>query len=321
MRFELDIFPIILAGLMNGSFIVPLKLIKNLTNERIWILHSILGLNIIPWTIMMLFFSDSMHCYSLLSLNHLSFLLLCGFIFGIGQVCFAYAIEKIGIALSFTINLSIGVLLGSMFVIFYRHSFFTNTGMLTSLATFLIILSLCLSYYSQHKTSRSSFNRLQYSSGWLLAFFAGLASGLQNIAFMFLLSNYSSLVKSLNSFWIWPPFLSLASISMLYGFSYKNKRKLNSVIENNAMSAKNALLLLVMGFFFTGSLALYSAGIVKIDPKHQIVAWPLLMISIILTSQWWGFLFDKNGLRLRESINRCLSIILLIFAIIILTIR
>jgi L-rhamnose-H+ transport protein len=68
-------------------------------------------------------------------------------------LCFAYAILRLGMALSFAVNLSLAVTLGSMFVIFYKSLVFSVEDVIVILAILLIIISLGLSYFSGKKIS------------------------------------------------------------------------------------------------------------------------------------------------------------------------
>src|SRR6185312_6268339 len=105
MLLNSNILPIIIAGLMNASFIIPAKYIKNIISEKIWLYHSVIGFSIVPWLILASTNPNNFQNYLFLQPTVLLFLLGGGIIFGLGQVCFAYALEFIGVALSFTINL------------------------------------------------------------------------------------------------------------------------------------------------------------------------------------------------------------------------
>lgn len=175
---------IIFAGFINASFVVPIKYIKQLSHEKIWLYHSLIGLVVLPWALLSLASSSAINNYQLLQPLMWSFLIASGLIFGIGQLCFAYAIERIGMALSFTINLSLGITIGSLFVILYRAAFLSSQGLMVTTAVLLILFSLVINYYANRvkQTNQVYQNTPHYRRGWLLAAIAGIASGLQNIA-------------------------------------------------------------------------------------------------------------------------------------------
>lgn len=318
-----NILPIIIAGLMNGSFVIPTKYIKNTANEKIWFYHSIIGLMIIPWIILALTAPNEMHKYFLLQPSILEFLIFGGVIFGLGQVCFASAIERIGIALGFAINLGIGVTIGSMYVVLDKNAFFTIQGCLVTLAVILIISSLIIYYFSgKNPKDHADFATKQnahYHAGWLFASLAGLASGFQNIVFVIVAFHSKTQFQTDNSFWVWPPFLFAAAIPMLFGFFYRMQTNQKIQIGNKFLNFKSTSLVGLMGLLFTGSLALYSGGMSRLTSQQQIVGWPTLMVSIILVSQLWGLVYRESNIPgMRNKLFKFCSLVLLVAAIIIL---
>lgn len=324
MLLNLSTLPIIIAGLMNGSFVIPARYIRNLANEKIWFYHAIIGLAIISWVILTFMLPGEVHNYLSLQPNILLFIILSGAIFGLGQVCFAYSIESIGVALSFTINIGIGLTIGSMFVVFYKDAFFTTQGYLVTLAVFLILCSLVIYYYAgKSQQLNQSQPSTHYHRGWLLASLTGLTSGLQNITFVIVAFHSTTLFHTSDSFWFWPPFLLAAAIPMALGFLYKIKR--NQVPQTNYAGKtsllKNIFLIVVMGLFFTGSLALYSRGMSQLTHQQQIVGWPAFMVSIIFVSQLWGWLHrESSDSTVKSRLNMFCSVGLLVVAILILAV-
>jgi L-rhamnose-H+ transport protein len=324
MLYNEAILPFITAGIMNGSFIIPARYIKKNSNEKIWFYHSIIGLGIIPWVMLAFILPNVIQHYLSLNSSILILLILSGVIFGLGQVCFAYAIELIGIALSFTINLSLGVTIGSLFVVLYKSALFTTQGLLVSCAILLIITSLIIYYYASKNHSFKNINygiKSHHRLGWVLACLTGFTSGLQNIAFVVIAFHAKTQFQINNSFWVWPPFLLAAAIPMLFGFRYKiSKNKVNGFnYINRSLSIKNLFLITLMGLLFTGSLALYSNGMSNLNHQQQVIGWPAFMVSIILASQIWGWLYGESASVTKSNkFYMVCSLGLLILAIIIL---
>ncbi|MCI0467139.1 MAG: hypothetical protein L0Y57_09070, partial [Beijerinckiaceae bacterium] len=59
--------------------------------------------------------------YSAAPASSLWLMLAGGFVFGAGQVCFALALERIGLGLGFVINLGLGISLGFLGPLFLQH--------------------------------------------------------------------------------------------------------------------------------------------------------------------------------------------------------
>ncbi len=319
---------ILVGGAINASFIVPTKYIAPNRNEKIWIYHSIVGLVAIPWLFIIVFFPSLLPIYLGLDFTTLYFLIAGGVIFGLGQICFMYAIQYIGIALSFAINLGIGITLGSMFAVIHQNAILNWRGYLVMLAILLVLLSLII-YYHAGKTNNQKQLEDQsescYQKGWFLACLAGIASGLQNITFL-TTAFYSPIkVQINNAFWIWPPFLLAAMLPMVTGLLYRLKKPSPTAKAQEMvrfLSIRNFSLIVLMGLFFTGSLVLYSLGMSQLNKQQQVVGWPVFIISIILTSQIWGWVYQETSVATHQGkVLSILSMTLLILAILILSIK
>ncbi len=304
-----SLLPFIIAGFMNGSFVIPAKYIQKADHSKIWLYHSLIGLALIPWLILFFVFHQTFRDYTTFDSQLLFALMVSGVIFGFGQLCFIQAIEQIGIALSFAINLSIGVTFGSLFVIFFQSAFPSTKGFWTTVAIGLILGGLGINYQatklrSTHHTTRA----------WRLAFLAGIASGLQNITFV-LVTFYTPHLQNQACFWVWPPFLLTAAITLFIGSLTKMRPK----TVGQGLSLKTLFLITIMGICFTGSLALYSLGMAQLDSIQQMIGWPTFMISIIFSSQLWGFFYKEQAtIGSKDSIYRFMSLLLLVSAILIL---
>lgn len=294
MSLNLGIIPIILAGIINGSFIIPTKYIKQLSHERIWFFHSIIGVLILPWLALALIQPHIILKMLQLRGDVLFYMTLSGLLFGMGQIVFSYSIAFIGIGLSFSINLGLGMALGSMFVVMDQHAMLSWHGFMVSSAILLILLGLIINYHTQKHSSVSPVTSHQrYRLGWLLAIIVGIISGLQNITFIVLAVNHSSLGIQANPFWIWPPFLTAAALPMLIGFWYRSKHAKANFNSASTLNFSSLLLIVVMGLFFVGSLVLYSEGMYILPQALHVIGWPLFMVLIIFTSQTWGWIYRE----------------------------
>lgn len=311
---------LIAGGLVNGSFVIPARYIKA-TGEKVWLYHSIIGVILIPW-IFLFAVSGGAGNYFLLKMSEILFLIAGGLVFGCGQLCFAQAIDKIGIALSFTINIGLGVTIGSLFVALEKGVLFSRDGFLVTLAVCLILVALVLYYFAGRNRVASRAHDRSYHLGWGLSILAGFASGLQNIVFVMVAFESASAIKTSNSFWVWPLFLLAAAIPMFFGFMYRlrKNRAAIPVCRIFDLSWRSVLLVVVMGLFFSGSLVLYSKGMSQLSQGQQIIGWPMFMVAIILTSQFWGVVYRTAQSNITSKVLQLISVVLLISAIVILAI-
>lgn len=305
---------IILAGLVNGSYVAPVQYIKDRSKEMIWLHYSVIAMAIIPWLMLPFLMPQFFANYAYLPTTDLGLLILGGFLFGIGQACFAYALPLIGMALSFAINLGLSITIGSMFVVFYKFVDINVANAVVTFAVLLVLLSLGI-YYLAGKDKQQPKSGGNYQLGWLLAGIAGFTSGFQNITFILVTSHASKFFSAAHSFWVWPPFLLAAAIPMALGFFARAKLKGQAI---QLLKLKDFPWIIVMGLCAVGSLALYSIGMSKLG-SQETVGWPAFMICIILTSQAWSLCRkEAPSHSKRGKIYTLSSVLLLVIAIILL---
>lgn len=314
----IDSFLLILAaGIMNGSFVVPSRYCQGLSNNRIWFYHAIIGMLLLPWLIMLIIAPNFFQAFSSVSATTYSIIILGGLCFGLGQITFAKSINDIGLSLSFPINIGLGLIIGSMYVVVSRHVLWSHDGLLVSSAVIMIMLAL-LMFYLFRKSHEHS--QKHYQRGWILAGITGLTSGLQNITFVLTATQGMHLSTLAKMYWVWPIFLTAAALPMLIGF-YKLSQQDHMPYQQPSYK-KNMLMITLMGIGFTGSLVCYSLGMEYLNHIQQIIGWPVFMAAIILTCQLWGWYFDEyHALSKRFKRGNSVGIALLIIAIIVLALK
>lgn len=296
---------VVLAGIVNGSFALFIKYMKDWRFENIWLGYVIIAFLIAPFLVGWIVDPATTISYHNVSLSLKWLIILGGLGFGIGQVCFAFAMNRIGIGLGFLLNIGIGTVLGSLFPLAANnvHDLATTHGLLTVLACLLIVVGLILCYRAGHSREQERGHETKidfkpYLTGVIAACVAGLFSAGQNIMFaltspikvMALQHGYSQLAASLV---VWPFFLLFAFIPYaIYMISLGVKNKTMYLFVTKP-KPHYYLFVILMGFFWYGSLALYSDAAQMIGHFGPIVGWPLFMVFIILTSNFWGW-FKKE---------------------------
>ena len=332
----LAVFYSLCAGIMCGSFALPIKHIKTWQFEHIWLGYAFWGFLIFPWLTIIALDPHVSQIYGEISSKMWLIILTGGFLFGAGQICFALALNFIGLGLGFLINIGLGTVLGFLLPLFTLHvnRILSFPGMVALTSMFLIVLGLLVSYRagSQRdkekqqalKISSQPFKKSVYSLGILLAVFAGVFSAGQN--YTFALTNHIQLValtsgidSSASSIIIWPPFLTCSFIpyaSYMLFQHYKNK---SFHVYRQPKLFFNHFSVIIMGGFWFGSLALYSKASLLMGVFGAIIAWPLFMVLIILMSNFWGWKHHEwQDCQPTVKRNALLAIVLLVAAVIIL---
>lgn len=295
-------FIVVLAGIINGSFALFIKFMQRWRFETIWLGYAIIAFLIIPFVVAWAINPTNAIAFAEVAASLKWLIVLGGLCFGIGQVCFAFAINRIGMGLGFLLNIGIGTVLGSLFPLVAQHpdQLVTLSGLMAVAACIIIVVGLIFCYRAGYQREQDQgcavkVNFRPYFIGVMAGCVAGLFSALQNIMFaltepikdLALQHGYSQLAASLTP---WPFFLLFAFIPYaIYMITQGVKNNSFSLYVTQPMPHYYFYVIL-MGLFWYGSLALYSQSAQMIGEFGPVVGWPLFMVFIILTSNFWGWL-------------------------------
>lgn len=321
------------AGIINGSFALPTKYIQQWNFENIWLNYSFWSFFIFPWLIIFIIDPHVGNFYLNIPGMQLLILIIGGILFGIGQVCFVQALKMIGFGLGFVINIGLGTGLGFLLplIILHPSEILTPFGYVTLLGLFFIIAGLLLSYFAgkqrdahHRKTQTVETSPTQYHFGVILAVIAGFCSACQNFTFAIThtlqqqaLTNHINTLAS--SIIIWPIFLTLSFMVFALYMLYLHGK--NSSFSNYQQPKTKIYILMtmIMALMWYSSLILYSVACLFIGNLGPIIAWPLFMVMIILTSNFWGWQHHEWANTTSTITNQALKAIgLLVIAVIIL---
>lgn len=296
----------IIAGFLNGSFALPTKNLKQWQFENIWLIYSIWGFLVLPWVIIFFLAPNVALVYQMVPAKLFFILILGGFLFGIGQVCFAEALKRIGLGLGFVINIGLSTALGFLLPLMVLHPdrMLTPFGFATLFGILFILAGLFVSYqagkerdrlFNQHQEMMSN---SQYHFGVLLAIIAGLFSAGQNFTFaatsdMQQIAINAGVNQLAASMIIWPVFLIFTFIPYFIYMWYLHLKNRSFINYQGPKTPINFIFALIMGFFWYFSLVLYSQASLLIGSLGPVVAWPLFMVLIILTSNFWGWRYKE----------------------------
>src|SRR5271157_2638187 len=130
---------IVLAGLLNGSFAVPLKTTRVWKFNHIWTLHSLLAMGIMPWIVVMAVVPHWSNLLAHVPARGWLILVGWGVLFGIASLLYGIAVDLLGIALGFAIQLGLSIVLGALLPLLWVGAF-----TLRSRADWLFVLGLAL---------------------------------------------------------------------------------------------------------------------------------------------------------------------------------
>lgn len=211
--------------------------------------------------------------------------------------------------LSFVINIGIGMALGCLLPLVFQHAdkIMTPFGLLTLIGTSLSVVGLVISNhagmlrdYEKHKlqiekSTVSANKNGNHKLGLILAIIAGITSSGQNFVFS-LTYDLQTIAKNVGatdlgaSTIIWPAFMLCAFIPYAMYTLYLHGKNKSFVNYRQTDTIKYFLFILVMGLCWYGSVLLYSkASKLMGSSLGPLICWPILMVLIILVSNFWGW--------------------------------
>src|SRR6266702_5461353 len=111
----------LLAGLMSGNCMLPMKFNRSWKWENTWLVFSVVSLFVIPWALALGLVSHLFETYRALSLLQIAVPFLFGAGWGIAQVLFGISVQRLGLGLAYAIIVGLGALLGTLVPLFVQQ--------------------------------------------------------------------------------------------------------------------------------------------------------------------------------------------------------
>jgi L-rhamnose-H+ transport protein len=283
------------AGASNGSFALPIKYLGDWNVENVFLIYGLFSFVVLPWALALYMMPQILAVYASMSIKMLGVIIVGGFVFGLGQICFALALKFIGVGLAFLINIGLAIILGSVLPLIFLHpeQIYTKCGFLVVCGSSMAAAGLIFSHRAGHlfRGQRRTYRKARlFRIGVMLAVAAGISSAGQNVSFALTREiQWTAATPFTSAIIMWPGFLSSAFIPYAFYMVHLNVR--NDTFHNYIIDAKRTyyLLALAMAALWYGSLLLYSKAAQLMGGLGPVIGWPLFMILILLTSSFWGW--------------------------------
>ena len=105
---------LVVAGVLNGTFAVPMKRTRAWTFHHVWGLFSLLAMVVIPWAGIFLAVSGWRETLAAIPADGLAKLIVLGLVWGEAPLLFGLAVEYLGVALGMSIHLGLSITVGSL---------------------------------------------------------------------------------------------------------------------------------------------------------------------------------------------------------------
>lgn len=295
-RLWLGVIAVIIAGILQGVFAVPMKYASRWKYENIWLVYSFSGMVMFPWLLAAATVPQLGRVYALTSPRTLFSIAGFGACWGIGATLTGVGFTILGIGLGLAIILALSASLGSLIplIVLNPQHLHTRQGQIYLVATTIMVMGIvfCARAGWLRDTIRGpglmGASRGSFLAGLIVCCSSGLLSSALNFSYAFGSEAAShALNQGASPIWSTGVVTSLAvSGGFLANGLYCGHLLLkNGTIRQFAVRGAGLgwLCGALMGLFWFGGQTLYGLGISRMGSLGVVVGWPLLMGMIIVT--------------------------------------
>ncbi|HTV55719.1 MAG TPA: L-rhamnose/proton symporter RhaT [Terriglobia bacterium] len=120
-HFSLGMAVILVSGVFNGAFPLPMKMTRGWNWENTWLAFSVAAVLLLPWLLAAVFVPHLAQVYSKASRQSIEYPALFGFLWGIAQVTFGIGIDAVGMAVAIAVVSGLGALSGALVPLLVLH--------------------------------------------------------------------------------------------------------------------------------------------------------------------------------------------------------
>jgi L-rhamnose-H+ transport protein len=290
---------LLIAGVTNASFTMPMKYARKWAWENIWLAWTVFALVVLPLATALVTIPNLSMVYRSATPNIILEVFGFGAGWGVAQVFFGIAVDMIGITLAFSVVLGTSAAVGSLIpmVSLHRASLSSKAGyaVLGSIALILLGVMLCAAAgriregSSAHSTSSPKRN----SHGLLLAVLCGLLASFMNFGVAFgtplvevARSFGASRLNAINAIWL--PLLLAGAVPNVAYCLWLLKRNRSGI--RYQVGRSHWALAAIMAVFWFGSTVLYGRAVGQLGTWGPILGWPLFMSLIVITATMLGMI-------------------------------
>jgi L-rhamnose-H+ transport protein len=283
------LFLTMLAGLLSGNCMLPMKFAKRWPFEATWLVFSVASLVVLPWALAVALVKDVGAVYAALPASAFAAPLLFGAGWGIAQVLFGLSIARLGMALGYAIIVGLGAVLGTLVPLFVKNREVIGTGRGTLILGGVAIMVLGIAV-----SARAGKARGNYVAALALAVLCGLMAPMLNYAFAFGQSIAEEAVRQGTSreaagYAVWP-------VGLLGGFVPNAAYAVWLLTRNRSWKhfrvewRPDVWYGCAMGVLWMGAFAVYGVSSVYLGALGTSVGWALFQIFMIMTANVSGVL-------------------------------
>lgn len=295
MELTYGIAGVLIGGILNGSFVAPMKKLPDWSWENSWLVYSISGLLVIPWAAAMATVPELGSVLGGAPAASLWSVLLFGLGWGVGSVLFGLGIARMGLAVGYGLILGLIAPIGTFLplVVLHPEQLHTRRGVSLIAGTAIVLAGIVLcAAAGKLREGGEQRPRQGFMLGLVICVLAGIFSPMLNFSFAFggelqqrALEAGASRDAASNA--IWCLCLTAGAVTNI-GYSVMLLGRNKTWGRFSGARASHWLWASLMGLLCFGSFIVYGAGANALGPLGAVVGWPLFMSMALITSNTLG---------------------------------
>ncbi|HEX3891480.1 MAG TPA: L-rhamnose/proton symporter RhaT [Terracidiphilus sp.] len=294
----------LLAGLMAGNCMLPMKFNRSWQWENTWLAFSVVSLVILPWLLALGLVDHVFDVYRSLSLIQFSVPFLFGVGWGVAQVLFGISVARLGLGLAYAIIVGLGALLGTLVPLFTQHRSQVHATalveILAGVAVMVIGISLSTAGGQIRERNQSPVLHSEQANGYtaavLLAILCGLMAPMLNYSFAFGQDVATQAELAGNSalrsaYAVWPIGLAGGFLpNIAYSLYLLRKKKSWKLFQ---ATSPDIFWSVLMGVLWMGAMALYGMSATYLGSFGTSIGWGMFQIFMIMTAALSGVMMGE----------------------------
>jgi L-rhamnose-H+ transport protein len=317
---------VLAAGLLQGTFMLPMTLTRGWRWEHSWALFSLLGMLLFNWAVAGWAIPGLIDAYRDAPGGDLAMLALFGLLWGAGAILFGLGMDRLGMALGYPIIMGLILSLGAILPLLLQ-----DPRQISSRGGLLLLLGMAVTIGGILQCSRAAAakgsrpgegHRASLGAGLVIAVLAGTFSCLPNVGMNHAESLQAAAVRhgategmARNAAWA---ILFTSGFTVNFAYCLWVMLRRGNVRDSVHEPGRNAGLIAIMAACWIGSFYLYGMGAARLGKWGGIIGWPLFISLAILVGNLWGLWRGEwRGAdpRARAGLNRGLVVLILAMAI------
>jgi L-rhamnose-H+ transport protein len=291
-----------IAGIMSGSCMLPMKFARSWRWEHLWPVFSIVSLLILPWGLAWMQVHHLLEVYRSVPLGMMATPFLLGAGWGVAQILFGISVQRLGLGIGYAMIVGLGAVFGTLVPLFAgkRALASSRAPLEVFLGVAVMVLGIVLTAWGgQLREPEKGTQALAragergYIAAVLLAVLCGLMAPMLNYAFVFGQGLAVAAVLLGNTpvgaaYAVWPIALLGGLIpNVAFSLYLLDRNKSWRIFSCDPPDLFWALL---MGILWMGAFALYGVSAVYLGTFGTSIGWGLFQIFMIMTAMIAGML-------------------------------